>query len=194
MHGQFAYAMWAVWYSPWSLIFWCISVVFLCPSFPSLNIGSLCCFYLFILSVMVNTPVMYSTSPTTLLTSPTYLTNDSINCDAVTMVGPSKPSPPRRWSSLHRRLLGLISLSRRPRASRTSQCSMGSQCAMCTTRTCAHCRLDFSLLLNRTDRIPCKQPLILLYKLHAWPCPKGQVMQSYFPPISLCLLLLCSTY
>jgi len=80
---------------PWSLIFWCISVVFLCCSFSFFNFGSLCCFYLFISSTVVNTTLIHSTSPSALSTLPPNSTNGSVN-DAITTVGPSKSSLPRR--------------------------------------------------------------------------------------------------
>lgn len=100
---------------PWSLIFWCVSVVFLRRCFSFFNFGSLCCFYLFISSTAVNTALMRSTSPSALSTSPPNSTNGSVN-DAITTAGPDEPSLPRRWSGARE----TAGLAKRPRASRTS--------------------------------------------------------------------------
>jgi len=75
----------------------------LSSSFSSLNVGSPCRFHLFISSVAVNTPVMRSTSPAALSTSPTNSTNGSVNGDVITTASPhlregGTARPGDRWT------------------------------------------------------------------------------------------------
>ena len=97
-------------------------------------------------------------------------TNSSVNGDAITTMGPGEPSPPR-WTGSSRRSLDSISPSRRPRASRTSQCSMQSQRAMGTCAPSAsvvwRCHPKAKPIEDpQTLDVMTKQPEHLLQ--HAW--------------------------